>query len=160
MHSRVTQGKASSRGETKYSALLSSRDTDLLEPNEWTQGCRASSSVWREDSGLLSRSGRKRSPQSRDDGGVTWVFPSSRASRHFEEGLSRSFSDGGGKPSFPSTSAGDLRELPREPLRGEGCCGVGGDARDMSLSKLWDIVKDREAYCVAGHRVTESDMTD
>ena len=25
-----------------------------------------------------------------------------------------------------STSAGDLRELPREPLRGEGCCGVGG----------------------------------
>ena len=31
---------------------------------------------------------------------------------------------------------------------------------DMNLSKLWDIVKDREAYCVAGHRVTESDMTD
>ena len=34
------------------------------------------------------------------------------------------------------------------------------DSMDMSLSKLWDIVKDREAYCVAGHRVTESDMTD
>ena len=42
--------------------FLSSRNTDLLEPNEWTQGCRASSSVWREDSGLLSRTGRKRRP--------------------------------------------------------------------------------------------------
>ena len=28
-------------------------------------------------------------------------------------------SGGGGKPSFPSPSAGDLRELPRVPLRGE-----------------------------------------
>ena len=28
-----------------------------------------------------------------------------------------------GKPSFPSPSAGDLRELPRVPLRGEGSCG-------------------------------------
>ena len=35
----------------------------------------------------------------------------------------RSFSGGGGKPSFPSPSAGDLRELPRVPLRGEGSCG-------------------------------------
>ena len=42
-----------------------------------------------------------------------------RASRRVEEGLSRSFSGGGGKPSFPSPSAGDLRELPRVPLRGE-----------------------------------------
>ena len=31
----------------------------------------------------------------------------------YEEGLSSSFSGGGGKPSFPSPSAGDLRELPR-----------------------------------------------
>ena len=37
-----------------------------------------------------------------------------------EEGLSRSFSGGGGKPSCPSPSAGDLRELPRVPLRGQG----------------------------------------
>ena len=43
-----------------------------------------------------------------------------RALRRVEEGLSRSFSGGGGKPSFPSPSAGDLRELPRVPLRGEG----------------------------------------
>ena len=42
-----------------------------------------------------------------------------RASRRVEEGLSMSFSGGGGKPSFPSPSAGDLRELPRVPLRGE-----------------------------------------
>ena len=49
-----------------------------------------------------------------------------RASRRVEEGLSSSFSGCGGKPSFPSTSAGDLRELPRLPLRGEAYCGVGG----------------------------------
>ena len=55
-----------------------------------------------------------------------------RASRHVEEGLSRSFSGCGRKPSFPSTSAGDLRELPRLPLRGEGCYGVGGASRDSA----------------------------
>ena len=55
-----------------------------------------------------------------------------RASRRVEEGLSRSFSGGGGKPSFPSTSAGDYRELPRMPLRGEGCCGVGRASRDSA----------------------------
>ena len=60
-------------GEAKDSAFLSSPDTVLLEPTEWTQGCRASSSVWREDPGLLSRPGRKRRPSSRDDGGVSWV---------------------------------------------------------------------------------------
>ena len=35
-----------------------------------------------------------------------------RASRRIEEGLLRSFSGCSGKPSFPSTSAGDLRERP------------------------------------------------
>ena len=35
-----------------------------------------------------------------------------------EEGLSKSFSGGGGKPSFPSPSAGDIRELPRVSLSG------------------------------------------
>ena len=35
-------------------------------------------------------------------------------------------SGGGGKPSCPSPSAGDLRELPRVPLRIEGSCGGGG----------------------------------
>ena len=32
----------------------------------------------------------------------------------------------------PSTSAGDLRELPMVPLRGEGCCGVGRASRDSA----------------------------
>ena len=30
------------------------------------------------------------------------------------------------------------------------------DSRDMNLRKLWEIVKDREAWCVAVHRVTKS----
>ena len=52
-----------------------------------------------------------------------------RASRHVEEALSKSFSGGGGKPSFPSPSAGDIRELPRVSLRVEGYCGVCGASR-------------------------------
>ena len=29
---------------------------------------------------------------------------------------------------------------------------------DVTWSKLWEIVKDREAWCVAVHEVSESDM--
>ena len=59
-------------------------------------------------------------------------WEATRASRRVEEGLSMSFSGCSGKPSFPPTSAGDLRELPRVPQRSENRCGVGGTSRDST----------------------------
>ena len=33
------------------------------------------------------------------------------------------------------------------------------DAMNMNLGKLWEMVRDREAWCAAIHGVTGSDMT-
>ena len=87
-------------------------------------------------------------------------WEAARSSRGVEEGLSRSFSGCGGKPSFPSTSAGDLRELPRVPLRGEGCCVFGRASRDSAGFGAMEEASSRGEAGTSGFlSVSDSDCT-
>ena len=42
----------------------------------------------------------------------------------------------------------------------DGMVGWNTDLIDMSLSKLWELLKDREVRCSAVHGITVSDTTE